>query len=273
MERPVPPYEGGKGDDNFAIYQANKEAWRAKHLHEKVIFPLQQELKLENYTRRIKIVKEFNENLLGSLPYIMLSFRPEFPDYTKDALGSLLPTDYRKLETDNIYDWRYNVKVLLDSNIGNKIPGLRERVDEICETPAKKQAFEDGANRAVNNFLYSIKENLEPPKESTPAYKKEFKEFLKHNRNNLVELIECQNTHKIKVCLDYMWAVFRLSPILEPRYPESKDLMRHQVSKEIRAAIKADRLARKDPVLRKKAADFVIDELFNDFQDIEEIQD
>lgn len=274
MERPVPPYEGGKGDDNFAIYQANKLVWRAKHLHEKVIAPLQKELKIENYGRRTKIIKEFNERLLTSYPYIKLCYKDEFPSDTRDALGALLPADYRKATGLNSYDWRYNAKALLNANIGNRIPGLQEKINELYEPSDNRQALEDGANRAVNNFLYAAKENLTPPKESTSAYKKEFKEFLRGNRLDLIELLGAENTHKIKVCLDYLWAVFKHSSILGPRYFETKNLLGYKVSREIKEAIQKDRSAREDPVLRQRAVEFVLDEVFgDDLRDIEEMQD
>ncbi len=274
MERPIPPYEGGKGDDNFAVYQANKEVWRVKHLHESIIDGLHTELKIENQLRKTRNVKEFNERLLDLYPSIVLSFRSEFPVESQDSLGNLLPVDYRE-GSHRLVNWRFNAQSLLNANIGERIPGLKERAQQLCEQSHRK-APDDVANRAVNNFLYIFKEEmLYPPTQAIPAYKKELHAYRNNVRLRLHEVIGEENTHKIHICMEYLKIVYSTLKQQRIKYGLVRKLLRSNVSKEIRRAVDAKSYkARRDPELRQRAVEFVLDEVFgDDLRDIEEMQD
>lgn len=268
MEHFVPPYPGGTGDENFSVYQANKIVWEAKHWQEKIFDPLKEKIEQDKFNNQAEIIKNFTDQLLKLYPFILLSFDHEFPKESKDSLRNLLPTDYRTGEF-KLSNWRKDMQTLIAEKMANRMPNLKKRAEQ-AYLDSNREPPTDVTERAINNFLYTTREIMFPPKNATRKYKKEYHRYSWAQRNKLQEIIGVTNINMINVCMEYLSIMF--SNIKnEPKYDETKKLLVNPFSIAIKKLVKTSPRIREDEALRAQVARFALENVIGPI-DTDEMQ-
>lgn len=259
----MPPYPGGTGDENFAVFQANKTVWEARHWQDHVFDPLNEAIKIEKFNRQAETIGHYSNELFDIHPCIVLAFAEEFPRESQESLRQLLPKDYRKTEA-RPGNWRYTVKSILEERIADRLPDLKQRAEQAFLV-SKRQPTSDAAERAINNFLHTSHETMFPPKNATRKYRKEFYRYTWAQRTKLKEIIGATNVYKLNICMEYLSILFS-NMRREPRFDKTKELMNQPFSMAIKSMMRINPEVRVNEVIRREATRFVLDKIFGELK-------